>query len=491
MSVRNPRWMLIPLVLTFLMGCTSTGGTVAAHVVGVTLQAATNQLEVGQSVTLHAVVTVQGSGAVNTSVSWSSTNPNVATVSSAGTVTASTAGSTTIRATSLADPSYSDSTTIEVVARGASVSWTRQLGTADQEVVSGIAVDRSGRTATIGSRWTPGGGGRGDHEFVSSFLWTHDANGSPGWGLTWLVGTFNAVAFDPTGHLILAGTSWLAKYANTTIVWSRDLEPSATTQGVAADSAGNVLVVGSTAGNLAGTNAGQADAFIRKYSSTGTVLWTRQFGTSEWDAGAAVAVDADDNAYVVGVTYGSLAGPAVDQGASFVRKYDSTGTPMWTRQFGYAAFATDVAVDAAGAVYVAGFAWGEIAPGKIVTGSEAGFIRKYHGSGTASWSHLIEDGPTQVRGVDVGPGGTVFIVGTTTGALGSGGNAGQADAFVRAISMTGSESWTHQFGTSEVDAADAVAAAANGDVIVAGVTLGDLAGSNAGRADGFVRRLAP
>ena len=45
------------------------------------------------------------------------------------------------------------------------------------------------------------------------------------------------------------------------------------------------------AGRTAGTLPGQtwvvgSDAFVRKYSANGEVLWTRQFGTSGWDVAA-------------------------------------------------------------------------------------------------------------------------------------------------------------------------------------------------------------
>jgi hypothetical protein len=58
--------------------------------------------------------------------------------------------------------------------------------------------------------------------------------------------------------------------------------------GVSADGLGNVYISGETDGNLEGTRAGSFDAFITKYNANGTLQWTQQFGTSEWDIATGV-----------------------------------------------------------------------------------------------------------------------------------------------------------------------------------------------------------
>ena len=81
--------------------------------------------------------------------------------------------------------------------------------------------------------------------------------------------------------------------------------------GVAADSSG-VYVAGSTIGVFPGQSAaGGIDIFLRKYSVTGSVIWTRQFGTPADDdtigPSGAVATDAT-GVYIGGTTDGSLPG---------------------------------------------------------------------------------------------------------------------------------------------------------------------------------------
>ena len=67
--------------------------------------------------------------------------------------------------------------------------------------------------------------------------------------------------------------------------WSRQVGSSnddyVFTNGVARDSSNAIFVGGKTAGALSGfTNAGGSDAFVMKLDSSGTVVWTLQFGTT-------------------------------------------------------------------------------------------------------------------------------------------------------------------------------------------------------------------
>ncbi len=123
------------------------------------------------------------------------------------------------------------------------------------------------------------------------------------------------------------------------------------------DAAGNstgIYVVGSSNGSLAGPNQGSSDAYIRKYSFSGNVLWQNQFGTSNSDGAGKIAIQGD-KIYVLGSTSGSLNG---NLGGSdiFLRQYNDSGSIVWTRQFGTAAhdLATDVATDSAGNAIVLG-----------------------------------------------------------------------------------------------------------------------------------------
>ena len=104
-------------------------------------------------------------------------------------------------------------------------------------------------------------------------------------------------------------------------------------------------------------------------------LWSYQYGTTTNDVAYGVAVDAEDNIYVTGIT-GYPGGPGLDGqtylGASdiFLTRFAPEGRKLFTRQIGTAAqdWAYAIAVDPLGAVYLAGATegtMGDQAPGVI------------------------------------------------------------------------------------------------------------------------------
>ena len=73
--------------------------------------------------------------------------------------------------------------------------------------------------------------------------------------------------------------------------------------------AGNGLnVAGSTTGELHdGTQPGESDGFLRKYPPNGTQVWTRQFGTADYDAVYGMVSD-PKGVVAVGTTHGAFEG---------------------------------------------------------------------------------------------------------------------------------------------------------------------------------------
>jgi hypothetical protein len=145
------------------------------------------------------------------------------------------------------------------------------------------------------------------------------------------------------------------------------------------DALENVFVTGTTSGALSGQTAGGLDVFVAKYNAAGTLLWIRQFDSSGGvsDVGHSVAVDVAGNALVAGYTGGAFAGE-ISLGAAvdaFVRKYDADGGIVWTRPFGSASddYATSVAVNATGAIAVAGYTRGAL-PGQVSVGVDDAFV---------------------------------------------------------------------------------------------------------------------
>ncbi|MGD9636817.1 MAG: SBBP repeat-containing protein [Pirellulales bacterium] len=232
--------------------------------------------------------------------------------------------------------------------------WTRQFGTTKSETAESISTDGLGNAYIAGGQ---NGLFVAKYDGAGNLEWTREA---PGYAL--------GVAADGLGSVYVGGyrsgpggnDAFLTKYDDAgTFQWTQQLGTTDYDIGwrIAADGLGNVYLAGQTTGSLGGPNAGGYDSFIAKYDGTGALEWTRQFGTSAGDFARNVAVDGLGNAYIVGSTTGSLAGPLAGTTDVFVAKYDATGNVEWSRQFGSGALAgdsgNDISADQFGNIYVA------------------------------------------------------------------------------------------------------------------------------------------
>jgi hypothetical protein len=265
-------------------------------------------------------------------------------------------------------------------------------------------------------------------------------------------------------------------------VWTREFGSSThdAATSVAADGAGDAYVVGWTAGALPGQTfaGGHRDAFLRMYTRDGTVIWTRQFGTPGADTATDVAVDGATSAYVVGQTAGALPGQRLTgESDAFVRKYDSSGTELWTRQFGStgAAAAARVIVDEFANAYVTGWAGGAL-PGQTHAGGSDAFVRKYDADGTELWTRQFGSvGHDRAGSLGRDSAGAIYVLGEF---------ASPKETFVRKYAPDGTAQWTHALDVPEGEFLATMAVDTGGNVYVGGRTGGD-------EGEGIVRKYAP
>ena len=100
----------------------------------------------------------------------------------------------------------------------------------------------------------------------------------------------------------------------------------------------SIYVTGSTDGylgsDLDGNNLGHLDIFLTKLTLDGIKEWTKQWGTTENDAGNSITID-NNHIYITGLTEGTLS-ECTSAGNSdiFLTKLALDGVKVWTKQWG-------------------------------------------------------------------------------------------------------------------------------------------------------------
>jgi uncharacterized protein (UPF0548 family) len=284
--------------------------------------------------------------------------------------------------------------------------------------------------------------------------------------------------------------AFVAKFdASGTLLWSRQFGSADSDHALAVSSdATGVYVAGFTDGALPGqTSAGGIDAFLVKYDADGNLLWTRQFGTSATDHGYGVSADGS-GVYVTGSTDDTLPGQSSVGGTdAFVARYDAAGNLVWARQFGSTSAEVGWGASADGSgVYISGGTAGALPGQSPGAGDQDAFVARYDAAGNLLWARQFGSlGFAQSFGVS-GDGSGVYVSGYTIGSLPGQTDAGGSDAFVVKYDADGNLLWIRQFGTPVRDYATGVSANGSG-AYVAGYTEGTLPGqTNAGLFDAFV-----
>ncbi|NJN91157.1 MAG: hypothetical protein HC878_12840 [Leptolyngbyaceae cyanobacterium SL_5_14] len=124
------------------------------------------------------------------------------------------------------------------------------------------------------------------------------------------------------------------------------------------------------------TRAGGVDGFVAKYNSNGAFQWTKQFGTTGNDQSQGIAVDSLGNVYLAGETFRTSGG---QDSQALVAKYNSNGRLLLQQQIGTAQDdeAFGIAVDAADNVYISGQTFGDLAGADSNKGKYDAWVAKY------------------------------------------------------------------------------------------------------------------
>jgi hypothetical protein len=301
----------------------------------------------------------------------------------------------------------------------------------------------------------------------------------------------------PRSWLIAFGAALSCLAPAQDFLWIKQVE-APSILAMAVDSTG-VYIGGLVSGALPGqTSAGSIDAYVRKYDSNGNEIWTRQFGTEMSDRVQGAAAH-DGAVYLAGSTGGVFLGQTGAGGRdAFVRKYDANGNHLWTHQFGTSGYdlGLTVAANSMG-VFVFGRTNGVFA-GQPSSGAYDAFLAKFGLDGEMVWIHQIETGTPSPRGfggVGVDDSG-VYLADTVVLAFPGQTSAGGWDGFLRKYDFNGAVQWTRQFGTACGDYVTAITAGTAG-LYVTGSTNGDFndpsrctAAPQGASQTGFIRKYS-
>jgi hypothetical protein len=169
----------------------------------------------------------------------------------------------------------------------------------------------------------------------------------------------------------------------------------------------------------------------------------------------------------------------------------SLGTPtvIPTGSFFPSNVAREAHADAAGNVYVAGSTTAAFG-GQNLKGGSDGFLVKFNVTGQLQWVRLLgtTDEDVAIKVVP-SPNGSVYVAGTTTGALFSAaldpnGTQARADLFLAKFDTNGNRLWGKQFGSNGLDSVSDMRVDSNGNTIVSGVVKNTLVGARGATGKG-------
>ncbi len=174
------------------------------------------------------------------------------------------------------------------------------------------------------------------------------------------------------------------------------------------------------------TRQATSDVFVAKLAPDGSTLWATFLGGSDQDAPVALVLDTQGNVYVTGNTSSPdfpVTAPrlgAAGQGSVFVTRFSPDGQIAYSALFGGESHntASAIAVDALQNAYVVGATDSvsfPVTPGTLVTslktGSNTGFLLKLSSSADLVYATFIGEAYSFAGAILVEAGGGVIIAG--------------------------------------------------------------------------------
>lgn len=217
---------------------------------------------------------------------------------------------------------------------------------------------------------------------------------------------------------------------------------------------------------------GESDAFIAKFSETGSLVWSSYLGGDSTDVGIKLSTDFNGNVYLSGHTNSSnnmsnngFQSTLSGENDGFIAKFDSLGVLDWSSYIGGVNDdkATSVAYGDTG-VYIAGYSYSADFPltsnayQNTINGEKDGFIAKVSNDGNLMWSTFYGgEKSDNIQNVKVFN-NNIYFVGTTSSDSSIANISAfqpnkndSTDAFVGKFDDSGNLIWSTYFGGNNND----------------------------------------
>jgi Secretion system C-terminal sorting domain/PKD-like domain/Beta-propeller repeat len=372
--------------------------------------------------------------------------------------------------------------------------WGTYYGGEGEDECNSLALDASGDLYLYGTTWSTSGIGttgawdvtfnNQQSQLSDAFLVKFSSIGSRIWGTYYGGSDYDygyALTTDASGNVYLTGRTF------------------STTE-----------IASTGAYNPTKNSSFNFDSFLVKFSSGGSRIWGTYYGGEGDDIGNAVATDNSGNVYLCGSTssiYGIALGGEYDfyYGGvydAFLVKFSSSGSRIWGTYYGGESedYGNAVAIDSSGNVYLGGSTKSTVVMASngaydVVLGytgntnSVDAFLAKFSSWGTRKWATYYGGGGEDVCNslaidasgvfdVELGGTGDVYLGGYTKSTTDIASNGaydetlgGISDAFlVKFSSAVGTRIWGTYYGGGSEDACNSLALDASGNVFLSGDT---------------------
>ena len=427
---------------------------------------------------------------------------------------------------------------INVNAENMITKWTKSAGGTNEDLSQSIAIDNKGNTyvagyfssssLTIGTTSLSNSNPGSKHVFIAKFdsignlMWARSTgNYDIGYGLSVTVdlqgnvmmsGSYNSSSITFGSFMLsnnggsMYGLVFLVKYDSLgNVLWARSSSNTYSSNSmisICSDQSGFIYATGHfqdssiTFGTITLTNSSAPDqeVFLVKYDASGNAIWAKSFGGATHDVGNSVAVDPVGNVFVAGyfasssITIGSNVLLNKGSGSSdiFIAKYSSTGTLLWAKSVGGAAFdyINSLAVDNTGNAIIGGYFKSSsmdfgngVSLNNTTTGYVKDFLVKFDGSGKAIWAKAASNSTTNdaINSVCADKFGNIYTTGYyesktikfDTITLTNAGSATQ-DIFITKNDNAGKVIWAKSVGGTGNDYGKSICSDSKGNAFVTG-----------------------